>query len=99
VIGAPPPAGETRVPCRLLAFAVAVELGRFRKARHAGVVRQRLSGDELMAQRYDSRPCLRCSVRAGEEVVRVNQDFWGSGQGGGEPVRVLRVWWRETKSE
>ena len=67
-----------------------VVLGRFRKVRHALVFRHLSSSDSLTVVRYISRPLRRSSVSSGEEVVRVNHDFEGSGAGGAAPAWDVR---------
>lgn len=74
-------------------------LGRLRKARHAEEVRQRASSASLIARRYASRPCLRCSRRVAFELLFANQDFGGKGTGGGRVVCEVREVWKVVKSE
>lgn len=74
-------------------------LGRFRKARHALELRQRASSASLIARRYASRPCLRCSRRIALELVFANQDFGGNDAGGGRLVCEVREVWKVVKSE
>ena len=76
-----------------------VLLGRFRKVRQALVFRHLSSSDSFMVVRYVSRPLRRSSVNSGEEVVRVNHDFEGSGAGGAAPIWDVRRAWRVVKSE
>lgn len=76
-----------------------VLLGRLRKVRHALVVRHLSSSDLFIVVRYISSPLRRSSVNSGEEVVRVNHDFEGSGAGGGALAWDVRRLWRAVKSE
>jgi hypothetical protein len=65
-------------------------VGRFRNVRQAEEVRQRLSGDSLIAWRYSSSPRRRSSRKLWFETVFENQDFEGRGTGGGSLVWVMR---------
>ena len=76
-----------------------VVLGRLRKVRHALVLRHLSSSDPWIVVRYVSRPLRRSSVSSGEEVVRVNHDFEGSGAGGAVPTWDVKRLWRVVKSE
>ena len=76
-----------------------VLLGRLRNVRHALVFRHLSSSDLLIVVRYISSPLRRSSVSSGEEVVRVNHDFEGSGAGGEAPAWDVRRPWRVVKSE
>lgn len=76
-----------------------VLLGRLRKVRHALLFRHLSSSDLFIVVRYSSSPLRRSSVSSGEEVVRVNHDFEGSGAGGGAPAWDVRRLWRFVKSE
>ena len=73
-------------------------LGRLRKVRHALVFRHLSSSDSFIVLRYISSPLRRSSVSWGEEVVRVNHDFDGSGAGGAAPAWDVRTFWRVVKS-
>jgi len=83
----------------VLEFALAVLLGRLRKARQALVLRHRGSLASLMVRRYASKPFLRSSVSCGFDVVRENHDFRGSEAGGVAPLCEVRLSWRVVKSE
>ena len=76
-----------------------VLLGRFKKVRQALVFRHLSSSDSLIALRYASSPLRRSSASSGEETVRVNHDFEGSGAGGAAPAWDVRRLWRVVKSE
>ena len=76
-----------------------VLLGRLRNIRHALVFRHLSSSDSFIVVRYISSPWRRSSVSSGEEVVRVNHDFEGSGAGGAAPPWDVRPLWRVVKSE
>ena len=76
-----------------------VLLGRFRKVRQALELRHLSSSDRLIVMRYVSSPWRRSSVSSGEEVVRVNHDFEGSGAGGAVPTWDVKRLWRVMKSE
>ena len=75
-----------------------VLLGKFRKVRHALVLRHLSLSDLLMVVRYVSSPLRRSSVNSGEEVVRVNHDFEGSETGGAVPTWDVKRLWRVVKS-
>lgn len=63
-----------------------VLLGRLRNVRHALVFRHLSSSESLIVVRYISSPLRRSSVSSGEDVVRVNHDFEGSGADGAAPA-------------
>ena len=76
-----------------------VLLGRLRNVRHALVFRHLSLSDSFIDLRYVSSPLRRSSVSSGDEVVRVNHDFEGSGAGGTAPAGGVRRLWRVMKSE
>lgn len=76
-----------------------VLLGKLRKVRHALVFRHLSSSDSFIVVRYISSPLRRSFVSSGEDVVRVNHDFEGSGAGGVAPAWDVKTLWRFVKSE